>query len=146
MYALDSHLANKYGDLTNLAGRLLMGAVFIPSGLNKLMAVGGFTARMESAGVPIASVLAPLGAAIEFFAGVAVVLGFQTRISALLMIAFTLAASFIGHRYWEFTDPAQQRMQYSAFMKNMGLIGGFLFLFMAGAGKYSLDRWFGQKN
>jgi len=57
------------------------------------------------------------------------------------LIIFTIAATLIGHRYWEITDAAARRMQQSHFMKNLTIIGGMLVLFVAGAGRFSVDGW-----
>jgi putative oxidoreductase len=59
----------------------------VQSGLEKLMDLNGFTAMLAGGGVPMASVLAPIGAAAEFGGGLAIVLGLATRYAALLMIA-----------------------------------------------------------
>src|ERR671910_3605053 len=61
-------------DLLLLVGRVAIGAIFVHSGFGKLMEISSFTGRMEGMGVPVASVMAPLGAAIEFFGGVPLIL------------------------------------------------------------------------
>ncbi len=69
----------------------------------------------------------------------AVALGAFTRPrAALLMVFYTLATSAIEHRYWA-VKGANQLDSMEAFYKNLGIMGGFLLLFMTGAGNYSLD-------
>ncbi|MFL6566874.1 MAG: DoxX family protein [Burkholderiales bacterium] len=126
-------------DLALLVSRIALCALFIPGGLRKLMDLAAFTATLHKQGVPLADVLAPIGAGVEFFGGIAVLLGLQLRIATLLMIVFTLIASFIAHRFWEFEGPARQ-MQQTQFFKNLAIIGGFFALWAAGAGRYALDR------
>lgn len=126
-------------DLALLVSRIALSALFIPGGLRKLMDLAAFTATLHKQGVPLADVLAPVGACVEFFGGIAVLLGFQLRIATLLMIVFTVIASFIAHRFWEFEGPARQ-MQQTQFFKNLAIIGGFFALWAAGAGRYALDR------
>jgi putative oxidoreductase len=126
-------------DLALLVARIALSALFIPGGLRKLMDLAAFTASLHKQGVPLADVLAPIGASVEFFGGVAVLIGFQLRIATLLMSLFTIIASFIAHRFWELEAPARQ-MQQTQFFKNLAIIGGFFALWAAGAGRYSVDR------
>jgi SURF4 family. len=59
----------------------------------------------------------------------------------LVMIVFMLVATFSSHRYWEFTDAAARRGQDSSFYKNLAMLGGFLFLFVVGSGRLSIEAW-----
>jgi putative oxidoreductase len=77
----------------------------------------------------------------EFFGGLALMFGLATRYAALLMTVFMLVATFSSHRYWDFTDAAARRAQDSNFYKNMAILGGIFFLFVCGAGRFSLDAW-----
>jgi putative oxidoreductase len=45
----------------------------------------------------------------------------------------------IGHRFWDVTDAAQRGNQLNHFWKNIAMIGGFLALYVAGAGSFSID-------
>jgi len=122
-----------------LLGRILLGGIFVISGYAKLMGLAAFAASLEKNGVPFASVLAPLGAAVEFFGGVAIVLGIEVRYAALLMIAFVIVATLISHRFWEF-EGAARRAQEINFSKNVAIIGGFALLNAAGGGRYAFER------
>jgi putative oxidoreductase len=121
-----------------LIGRVLLGLIFVLSGWGKLMGLSAFAASLERNGVPAAQVLAVVGACVEFFGGLAVVLGLRPQLVALLMVVFVICASLISHRFWEF-EGAQRAMQQSQFMKNLCIIGGFLVLSVAGGGRLSLD-------
>jgi putative oxidoreductase len=125
-----------------LIARVLLGAIFVWSGFGKLMNLGGFIGSLAGQGVPMASVLGTIGACVEFFGGLAVVLGAWTRPAAILIIGFTACATLIAHRYWEAPE-AQRLMQQIQFMKNLAIIGGFFALIAAGPGRFSLDgfRW-----
>jgi putative oxidoreductase len=94
---------------------------------------------MEAQGVPFASITAPLGAAVEFLGGLAVILGAWTTLSAILVAGFTVVATLIAHRFWEF-PVEQQKMQNLQFMKNLTIIGGLLALACAGGGRLSVDN------
>jgi putative oxidoreductase len=125
-------------DLILLAGRLALGAIFVKSGLQKLMALGAFAATLASRGVPQSETWAVIGATVEFVGGVLIVTGLKTRHASLLMILFVIVATGISHRYWEFTEAAR-RLQESQFFKNLAIIGGFLLLFATGSGRFGLD-------
>src|SRR2546423_2602153 len=120
-----------------LAGRVLMGWIFVESGFRKLTGMDAFIASLTNRRVPYASVLGWIGGAVEFFGGVAILLGFWTRCAALAMIVFVIIATLIGHRYWELTDAAARRMQQSHFAKNLTIIGGFLVLGGSGGGRWA---------
>ena len=108
------------------------------SGFGKLTDLAGFTAGLEGMGVPLAPALGLIGACLEFFGGLAVVLGVWTRLAAFLMVVFTVAATLIAHRFWA-VPAEQQAMQTIQFMKNLAIIGGFLALLAAGGGRFSVD-------
>ena len=126
-------------DLWLLIGRILLGSIFVVSGYGKLMGLAAFAASLEKNGVPYASALAPVGACVEFFGGLAIVLGVEVRSAALLMVAFVIVATLISHRFWEFQDSAQ-RAQVTQFSKNVAIIGGFVLLHAAGGGRYAVER------
>jgi len=122
-------------DLALLAGRVLLSAMFILGGWSKIGGYAGTAAYMASQGVP--GGLLPLVILTELGGGLAILLGFQTRLVALLLAGFTVIASLIFHMNWA------QMPQYLMFMKNMAVAGGFLALFAAGAGRYSADARLG---
>jgi putative oxidoreductase len=131
--------AAEAGDGLLLLGRLAIGVIFVESGFGKLMNLDGFATGLAERGLPVPGVLAIIGAAVEFLGGLAVVVGFKARYGALLLVAFTIAATLIAHRFWD-VEEASQRMQEIQFFKNLAIAGGFLFLFVSGAGRFSLDH------
>jgi putative oxidoreductase len=133
-------MAASTADAVVLIGRVLMAYIFLRSGLGKLMDIGAFAASMPGrSGLP--PWLAYVAAPIEFFGGLALLLGLGTRYVALLMFLFVMMAALSSHRYWTFADAAQARNQNLHFDKNLAMMGGLLFLFVAGAGRFSLDHW-----
>ena len=127
-----------------LAGRLALGTIFVESGLLKLTSLTAFAASLASRGVPQSSVWAVIGATIEFGGDLLILTGLRIRYASLLMILFVIVATAISHRYWEFTGP-NFRTQQIQFFKNLSIIGGFLLLYVAGGGRYSLDEWLRRK-
>lgn len=127
-----------------LIGRLALGAIFLKSGLQKLLTLGAFAASLAQRGVPASSTWAMIGATVEFVGGVLIITGLRTREASLLMILFVIVATGISHRFWEFAEAAR-RAQESQFFKNLSILGGFLLLFATGGGRYSVDGWLKRK-
>ena len=123
-----------------LLGRVALGAIFVKSGIQKLLALSAFAASLAQRGVPQSSTWAVIGATVEFVGGILIVTGLRTREASLLMILFVIVATGISHRYWEFAEAAR-RAQESQFFKNLSIIGGFLLLFVTGGGRFSADAW-----
>jgi putative oxidoreductase len=113
-------------------GRLFLALIFIIMGLSKIGSYAATQSWMESAGVPGA--LLPAVIALEVFGGMAILLGWQTRIVAVLLAGFSLLTAVVFH-----ADFADQN-QFIAFLKNVALAGGFLMLVAQGAGSFSLDQ------
>jgi putative oxidoreductase len=139
--ALDRLSAGIGGDAIWLLARCCIGGIFVYSGFGKLTGLDGFAASLAKNGVPMADVMAIVGASVEFFGGLAIVLGLQTRTAALLMAAFTISATLISHRFWELQDVAAFKQQSVHFMKNLAILGAFLLLFVQGGGRLSFDGW-----
>ena len=123
-----------------LLGRVLIGSIFVVSGYAKITAVAAFAASLEKRGVPFASTLAVIGACVEFFGGLAIVLGVEVRYVAALMVAFVIVATLISHRFWDIQDAAARQAQVTQFSKNVAIIGGFVMLVAAGGGRYAVER------
>ncbi|MFL5065277.1 MAG: DoxX family protein [Xanthobacteraceae bacterium] len=136
---IDAFAAKFYDELL-LVSRVALGLIFVLSGYMKLMGLAAFSASLAARGVPAAWLWGPVGATVEFVGGLLIVLGLGTRYAALLMILFVIVATAISHRFWEFADPQQFRTQQSQFLKNLSIIGGFLFVLAAGGGRFSLDN------
>lgn len=124
-------------DFVVLVARVMIGLIFVLSGWPKLLHYQAAVASMTKRGIP--EFLALIGPPVEFFGGLAIVLGLAAPYAALLMIAFTIVATASSHRFWEFTDPAQYRAQNTSFWKNVSMIGGMLLLFVTAGGRYSID-------
>ena len=128
-------------DAVALLGRLAMCWIFLSSGFGKLTDVAGFSGVLAKRGVPVPSFMGWLGAIVEFGGGVLIILGIKIRYVAILMILFVIVATLIAHRYWEYTGPALN-VNYLFLTKNVGVLGGLLYVFVFGAGRYSVDaKW-----
>ena len=121
--------ATKYAPFV---ARVLIGALFVIAGLGKLGDVAGFTGFLTSGGLP--AFLAWPSIIFEVALGVAMIVGYQVRIMALLGAGFSVLAGLLYH-----FDPADQ-MQMTMFLKNLAIAGGFLMLATYGAGAVALDK------
>jgi putative oxidoreductase len=127
-----------------LAARLAMAVLYLPSGFLKLTHLAGFAASLAQHGVPFAAELAPLGAGFEFFGALLILTGTRLRWAALLMVAFTAVAALIAHRFWELGGAARAPQEVQ-FLKNVAIVGGYLALFVAGPGAFSVDHWLAHR-
>ena len=114
-----------------LVARVFASTIFITAGYGKLGAgYAGTQAYMAAMGVP--SAMLPLVIALELGGGIALLLGFQTRLVALLLAGFSIIAALIFHT-------GADQMQQIMLMKNFAMAGGLLAFTMFGAGRLSLD-------
>ena len=118
-------------NLADLAGRILIAVLFLTAGFGKISGYAGTQVYMQSHGLPGA--LLPLVIALEIGASALVIAGLWTRVAALALAAFSIAAALLFHA--NFGDAMQQ----INFMKNLAIAGGFLILAANGAGAWSVD-------
>ena len=117
--------------VTQLLARLMMGQIFLIAGLQKIGGYEGIQGYMESAGVP--GMLLPLVILVEAGGGLALIIGWQTKLVAMVLALFTLAAAVLFH------NNVADQMQMIMFMKNIAISGGLMLLAVYGAGGYSVD-------
>lgn len=121
----------KYDDYWDITGRVFVGGFFLLAGVRKIMTYGGTTGYMESVGVP--GILLPLVILTEIGCGLGLILGFKTKLAALLLAGFALLSAAIFHQFWG--DPSQT----VSFMKNVAIAGGLLMILRHGSGRLSMD-------
>jgi putative oxidoreductase len=138
LLTLPDRLAAAYGDVLALLGRLCIGALFLPDAYGKIMGFGRFAESLVPKGLPFPTLWAVLAIVALVVGSVGVILGWRMRLAALLLIAFVIMANVTTHLFWNF-EGAARAAQASSFWKNTALIGGLLFLFIHGAGRYSVD-------
>lgn len=127
-----------FENVLNLLGRIAIAALFLPAGLNKLVAIEGTSGYFASLGLPGVAIFVWLVIAIEVLGGIALIIGYQTRFVAIGLAIFTVLASIAGHAFWAAPVDAAFIAQL-LFFKNIAVTGGLLILASAGAGSISID-------
>jgi putative oxidoreductase len=127
-----------YQSALNLIGRILIVALFLPAGLSKLTGIEGTLGYFASLGIPAPAFALATTIAIEIVGGIALLVGYKTRLVAIILALFTLAAAVTGHAFWAAPADAAFIAQL-LFFKNIAVMGGLLVLASAGAGSFSID-------
>ncbi len=117
---------------SSLLGRIMISAIFLIAGINKISGYAGTQGYMDSVGVP--GGLLPAVIAVEVLGAIAVIIGYKTRLAAFLLAGFSVVSAVLFHN-----NPDDQ-IQGIMFMKNIAIAGGFLFLVANGAGLVSVDN------
>jgi putative oxidoreductase len=127
---------DKFGPL---AGRILLASIFLMSGYGKIGGFAGTAGYMASKGLPMVEVLLAITIVIELAAAAMIIAGFKARLGATALLLWMIPVTFIFHNFWAM--PAdQQQIQSIMFMKNLGLMGGMLYIMAFGSGPMSVDK------
>ena len=119
--------------------RLALAALFLWGGVMKLLGYSDFIGYLHGLNVPYPQVMGPVVVTIEALGGLLLIVGYKVKPLALLMAFYTIATAMVGHNFWDATDAAVQHDMVIHFWKNVAIAGGFLLLFVTGAGGASID-------
>jgi putative oxidoreductase len=121
-----------------LTARVLYSLIFI------FAAFGHFSSHTiglaAAQGVPLASLAVPASGILSLLGGLSVLLGYRARWGALALVLFLVPVTLMMHNFWAVSDPMMKQLHMVMFMKNMGLLGGALLIYVFGAGPLSLDN------
>jgi len=132
-------------------GRILLPAVFIVAGWNKLLDIKGVIAQLEPKNLPIPfetdqyigmpklEALAYLVAAVELFGGVMILIGWKARWAALVLFVFSGLTIYYFHDFWTM-EGADRLLNQTMALKNLSIMGGLLMVMAIGSGPVALDR------
>lgn len=124
-----------------LVGRILIALMFFTSGYGALTNLPGAAGYFASLGMPFPQLVAVGTGIFEVAASVLLVAGYQTRLVALALAAFSIAASTVGH-LGQGEDAAQQFLHWQSFLKDIAVAGGLIAYAVFGAGPLSVDARF----
>src|SRR3954463_13990081 len=113
--------------LVPFLSRIMLAALFLLAGFNKINNLAGTTGYFAKLGLPAPNILVWVVIGVELAGGLLIVLGWKTRYVAWIMAIFTLATAIIGHAFWN-ADGPQFTNQLTQFLKNLAIMGGFLML------------------
>jgi putative oxidoreductase len=120
-----------------LTGRILFSLIFI------FAAAGHFKestiAYAGAQGVPLANLAVPASGILALLGGLSIAFGYHARWGAAALVVFLVPVTLSMHNFWAISDPMMSQIHMAMFMKNVGLLGGALFIGYAGAGPLSLD-------
>ena len=114
-----------------ILGRIFLSLLFLIEGINKIFNYEGTIQYMENFGVP--KYLAIPAIILEILFPLLLILGYQTKIAALVMAIFTITVAIIFHTNFS------EGMQITFFLKDLAIAGGFMIIFVYGSNKISLD-------
>lgn len=117
-------------DVLLLIGRMLFSLIFLASAVGHFKNAEGMAGYAASKGLKNAKPLVMLTGLMLAVGALSVLLGVYAQIGVLVLIAFLVPTSFIMHAFWKEADPMAKMNEQIAFFKNMGLIGGGLFLYI----------------
>jgi putative oxidoreductase len=118
--------------IIQLISRTMLALIFILAGVGKITDPAGTIGYMQSAGLP--GLLLWPTIALELLGGIALVIGYKTRLVAFALAAFCILAAVLFHS--NFAD----QMQMILFLKNIAIAGGLLLLAVGGSTAYSIDN------
>lgn len=121
-----------------LTARLFLSLLFLIFGWRKLRDYAGTVAQIVQFRVPMPVAAACVAIFMEIPVALAIALGAFTRVSALLLVLYTISTALVGHRYWSMVG-AERIDTMDAFYKNVSIMGGFLLIYVTGPGRYSID-------
>jgi putative oxidoreductase len=133
--------------LAPVFGRGLLASIFLLAGLLKIANWDSTIEMLAGHGLPFRHMLLAIAMIVELLCGFAVLIGFRTRMAALLLFLYTLTVTYVLHDFWSYSDPVQA-LRYASelqlFVKNTAIAGGLLLLVGHGAGEWSVDSWRGE--
>tara|TARA_B100000446_G_scaffold11582_1_gene10337 strand:+ start:24 stop:401 length:378 start_codon:yes stop_codon:yes gene_type:complete len=123
--------------IVELVGRIFLSALFLIEGVGKLFTQEQVITYMEDYGVP--GMLFIPAVVVEILFPLLLIVGYKTRLAALVMALFTLTVAIIFHT--DFSDG----MQLISFLKNLAIAGGFMIIIAYGSNKFSIDHFLKSK-
>ena len=124
--------------IVELIGRIFLSALFLIEGIGKLFTQEQVIMYMEDYGVP--GILFIPAVIVEILFPLLLIVGYKTRLAALVLALFTLTVTIIFHT--DFDDG----MQLISFLKNLAITGGFMIVIAYGSNKFSLDHFLKAKS
>lgn len=130
-------------NISPLVGRCMIALLFAITAIDQVREWRDTTIYILSHGVRPAELALAFALVVQLGGALALILGFRTKLTALVLFIFTVSVSFLFHDFWKIEDAELARAQMQLFARNMGIAGGLLLLVGMGAGRWSYDSWRG---
>jgi len=130
-------LENLSQGLLPFAARLLISAIFVQGALGKITGWSGQAEYMASHGMRFIPPLLAAALVIEVLGVVALLTGYQARAAAFAMFLYLGIVSVMLHNFWALSGMSAGANQ-TAFMKNLGIMGGLLLISAFGPGRWAI--------
>lgn len=115
-----------------LVARIALSLIFLTSGIKHAANFPGFV-DMVGQTLPLAPLFAIGTIVFQILGSLSLIFGYKVNIGATLLILFLIPATLVYH------NPIADGSQLTAFLKNLGLLGGLLLVIYTGAGAAAID-------
>lgn len=122
-----------------LLGRILVGQIFLLSGIEKIFHFSQTLGYMSGKGLPLTELLLVITIVIEVVGALMIIFGWRARLAAMVFFLWLIPVTFIFHDFWA-SPGNQQLMQLINFQKNLAIMGAMLYFMSFGSGPYSIRR------
>lgn len=127
--------------LALLIGRLLLGGMYLWSGIANLIELDGKAGYAASKGLPAAVVFVALASLLLLAGGISIATGLRPQLGVVAIALFLIPVTLIMHNFWALTG-MQRIVELHSFQGNLGLLGGALMLLaIPRPWPLSLDNW-----
>lgn len=117
-----------------LLARIFLVLVVLVAGISKIVDFAGSQQYMAMYGMPMTAFLLVVAIIIEVIGSLMIIFGYKTKWAALVLVIYLIPVTLVFHT--KFSDVVQMTM----FWKNLGLMGGLLYLYFFGPGAFSIDE------
>jgi len=125
--------------LSTVAGRFLIGLIYVASGVSKITGYAATGAYMATEHMPMIPILLPAAIVVEIVCGLAIILGYKARASAIILAGYSILATTIFNHYWSMPPGAMHETVKHLYWSTIVMVGACLFIAGVGPGAYSLE-------
>jgi putative oxidoreductase len=126
--------------LAPLLGRFVLAGYFLSQAYRYALDWNNTAILLSMRNMPLPAVVLAAAVAAIVLGSVSLLLGFRTRIGALVLFAIMLAVTVTLHNFWHIRAPIARNADYDLFARNIAIAGGLLILIGLGAGRFALDN------
>ncbi len=126
-------------NLLVLIGRICISGLFFWSAAERLTNWSATIAYMKSKKVPQVSIILPISIVIQILGALLVLLGYNVRFGALLLIILIVLSVLRFHKFWEIQGH-ERAIEKAFFMKDLAIVGGLLILLALGGGHFGFGH------